>query len=113
MDVDAYGRLAQRHPRFINRRRPERRPAPIRRPTYASLVRPPGWQDELDAALACVDLSCREQHLKEVCRIASEQTMVISLWLGYDLCVMYDNVHTDYLQTHHRQWKPENAWLSK
>jgi peptide/nickel transport system substrate-binding protein len=82
--------------------------------TMASVYRPPGWQDKLNAALKQYDEDKRAAQTKELCKIMSEEAMGIPLWVAPQLSAQDKKVHDiKWAQGHGYFWEPENAWLSK
>jgi len=82
--------------------------------TMASVFRPPGWQDKLNAALTQYDENKRTAQTRELCKIMSEEVMGIPLWVAPQLSAQDKKLHNiKWAQGHGYFWEPENAWLSK
>jgi peptide/nickel transport system substrate-binding protein len=80
----------------------------------ASVYRPSGWQEKLDAALTQFNEEKRTEQTKELCKIMSTEAMAIPLWCAPQLSALDKRVHDlNWAQGHGMFWEPESAWISK
>ena len=81
-----------------------------------SLLRPPGYQDALDAALVAPDLATKKTLSQKVVQMAFDETIGIPLWATQQPLMVQKNVHNmDYYIPWgaNALWGPADVWLDK
>jgi peptide/nickel transport system substrate-binding protein len=78
-------------------------------PAYPSTLRPAGWDDFIDGALAADDFQIRKTLTQKAVRLATEEAMVIPLFGTQSVSALAKPVRADYYKIHHVQWSPVEA----
>ncbi|MBI4295805.1 MAG: ABC transporter substrate-binding protein, partial [Chloroflexi bacterium] len=84
-------------------------------PRWVSTLRPPGWREALNAALASPDPSTAKKATQNAVKFLYEEAVSLPLWSTAQIRALKPNVHDTGLLTsgHTFTWTPEKAWLSK
>jgi ABC-type transport system substrate-binding protein len=80
---------------------------------FPSSARPAMWQSVIDDSVAARDVETRKAKLQQLMKMNYDEIFTHPLWIGCDLAAMQKYVNTDFLVTHHVQWKPGDTWLNK
>ncbi|MBI4296400.1 MAG: ABC transporter substrate-binding protein [Chloroflexi bacterium] len=81
-----------------------------------SLLRPPGWQDLWDQAMAATDMATKRERAQQIVKKASDEAMIIPLWSAGPGTMYYKTVRNlEWLGTWgaNRLWSPADTWLGK
>ena len=78
---------------------------------FPSMARPEKWQPTLDKSVAARTIEERKTYIQQMMQIAYDEEYTIPLWYGSDIAALQKNVNTDFLVTHHVQWKAGETWL--
>ena len=80
----------------------------------ASVYKPKGWQEKLQAAVSEPDADKRANITKELCKIIHEEVMGIPLWTTPIITAIDPKVHDiRWGEGHGFFWEPQDTWLSK
>jgi len=60
-----------------------------------------------------MDMDGRKAGIQNLMKIAYDAAMVTPIWVGSTIVAMQKNVNSDIMKTHHIEWRPCDAWLSK
>jgi peptide/nickel transport system substrate-binding protein len=78
---------------------------------FPTMARPEKWQSTLDQSMAARTTEERKGYIQQLMQIAYDESFTTPLWVGCDMAALQKNVNTDYLVTHHVQWKAGETWL--
>lgn len=79
-----------------------------------SMIRPPGFQDAIEDAIAEPDNDKRKEYVQKCVKILYDEAMIVPLYTYPQIVAMQKNVHdTGLCEVGKFLWTPADTWLSK
>lgn len=79
-----------------------------------SMIRPPGFQEAIENAIASFDPVKRKEHVQTIVKMMYDEAMIVPLYVYPQIFAMQKNVHdTGLCEVGKFLWTPADTWLSR